>query len=37
LTIIRDFLKKIDFKAALAILVFLVLYYIYHFSGGAID
>lgn len=31
-----DFLKRIDFKAVLAILVFLVLYYIYHFSGGQI-
>lgn len=35
--IIRDLLKRIDFKAVLAILVFLILYYIYHFSGGAID
>ncbi|WP_156161041.1 MULTISPECIES: hypothetical protein [unclassified Methanosarcina] len=34
---IRDFLKRIDLKAFLAILVFLTLYYIYHFSGGAID
>ena len=33
----RDFFKKIDFKALLAILVFLTLYYIYHFSSGAID
>lgn len=27
-------LKKIDLKAVLTILVFLVLYYIYHFSNG---
>ena len=33
----RDSLKGIDFKALLAILVFLTLYYIYHFSDGAID
>ena len=32
-----NFLKGIDFKSLLAILVFLTLYYIYHFSGGAID
>ncbi len=29
-----DFLKKIDFKALLTILVFLTLYYIYHYSEG---
>ena len=32
--IVMDFLKKIDFKAVLTILVFLILYYIYHFSEG---
>ena len=34
---ISDLFKKIVFKALLAILVFLTLYYIYHYSSGAID